>query len=166
MSKGYVNKETRILADNVNAPHIYDEGGVTDTVSKHIVDIIDDHKEEIRAVIGGVINYSANETETGVKWLNGETIYQKTLTVNLGGRAEILDDSINSNNAQLIGANLNSLIMPSPYPEGTIFSGAGYVATGTGFRVWIDTSAVYANIDNWQHTNQATAIVTIQYIKK
>ena len=53
-SKGYVNKDTRILADNVNAPHIFDEGGVTDTVSEHIVDIIDDHKEELIATAENV----------------------------------------------------------------------------------------------------------------
>lgn len=29
---------------------------------------------------GGGVNYSTEEQDTGLKWLNGETIYQKTFT--------------------------------------------------------------------------------------
>ena len=79
-NKGYVNWGTPILADNNNAPYIRDEGGITDTVSEHIVDIIEDHVEEIKPIIGGDVNYSTDEQNTHIKWFDGRYIYKKSFT--------------------------------------------------------------------------------------
>lgn len=47
MASGYINKERKIFADDVNNPHIHDNGGITDIVSEHIADIVDDNAEEV-----------------------------------------------------------------------------------------------------------------------
>lgn len=46
-NKGFVNPDTKIMADDPVQPYIMDAGGVTDAVGAHIADIIDDRAEEI-----------------------------------------------------------------------------------------------------------------------
>lgn len=51
MPKAVINKRDKIKWDNAFNPEM-EEGTITDTVSQHIEEIIEDHKDEIKAILG------------------------------------------------------------------------------------------------------------------
>ena len=99
--KGFINPGTPILADNPTQPYIMGDGGITDTVSAHIADIVEDRAPDIFArsatqnAISGTarlisdITFDGRTREIGLAGLNCanyfvvyETVVAGTVNVN------------------------------------------------------------------------------------
>lgn len=72
MASGYINKERKIFADDVNNPHILGVGGVTDIMAEHVADIVEDNADEI---------FSKPETETAINNIVSNNVEEWTFTL-------------------------------------------------------------------------------------
>ena len=103
-----------------------------------------DQNNVISASGGSDVNYSTTEQDTGVLWLNGEHIYQKTIISNFG-TSQYCDVQISSGNVIVLDYELFALTEHYerwiPIPIGQNMNSdymrviEGYSDSGTGLRI-------------------------------
>lgn len=110
---------------------------------------------------GGGIDYSTEEQDTGLKWIDGKPIYQKTVTGTVSGVETILDSNITSNNSLLIDAkgyltNSVGAHYLLGYSNGSYYQ-SGVILIPNGARLDISGSAA----SSWFYP----FAITLQYVK-
>ena len=109
----------------------------------------------------GVINYSETEQDTGTKWLNGETVYQKT--INFGALPNTTTKNVDHNISNLSKvldikgtSSDGSNVLPIPYINTNQLSSSVQIIV-TSTQVSIRTGA---NLSSYSDT-----YITLKYIK-
>lgn len=122
------------------------------------------------------INYSTSEQDTGLTWIDGKKIYQKTFT---GSITTYTDSNLRRQHQTSILSNVSTLVSSSggfKFTNGT-YSGiffrygsmslAGDMAAMLSSNILLSANAVYTNIMSKVSDNGTTVdyIITLQYTK-
>lgn len=107
---------------------------------------------------GGVVDYSTTEQDTGVKWIDGKNIYQKTIEFGALPVSTQKDVSAGLTNVNVIKmeavATSTDDTLYIPYNAANNFVGLLYVYSTNSVRIWSSTDLSNHN-----------AVVTIYYTK-
>lgn len=155
----------RIMADNIR--ELARNGGrsdlpdVTAADNGKILGVVEGFWNKMDASSGGV-NYSTNEQDTGLTWLDGSKIYQKTISVDnldYGGTRSVnhgIENFGNIINVQGIGS-IDHSVKVLPYTQGTI---------QTTIRIdGFDNTTFNVTIGNGFVTNLTNCAFTLMYTK-
>ena len=108
----------------------------------------------------GKIDYSTNEQDTGIKWIDGSKIYQKTIKIDNFGRATTTNVAHNINNLGYVVNISGSMVSsnPSVYDQVGLFNG-----NSDGIRIQVNsTNILIKAMDDW---SDRSGYITIQYTK-
>lgn len=112
------------------------------------------------------LNYSTTEQNTGLKWIDGKDIYQKTYVVDnptANNAYHLIDSSLNSSNTELLISyeftvvdTLDGLFLMSPTDnDHTGATKIGISSTFEGLSYWIASNQYFKKV-----------ILTVKYVKK
>lgn len=111
---------------------------------------------------GGGISYSTSEQDTGLTWINGETVYQKSFEIQIT-TASVSSPLIIESDASYIDALIEYSAV-AKNASGYI-AGTGMSASGWGFAIYRNPSNQLILYGNASEIVGGTAYVTIKYTK-
>jgi hypothetical protein len=111
---------------------------------------------------GGGINYSTTEQDTGLTWLGGETIYQKTIAVTCP------NNTLTTTAHGITGVDVSTIkivLEGSGADDGTTAIPLPYVNDIATFQVLVSVNATNISLRSSQNMSAYSGHVTLQYAK-
>lgn len=109
---------------------------------------------------GGGVDYSTEEQDTGLKWIDGRTVYQKSYTGIIGNALlTLIDSDIKPNDVKIIDSDIFAYNSTNTAGLDAIIPGVG--EWGLGLHVTVDG----LNIASASATYGGIYYVTVKYVK-
>lgn len=118
-----------------------------------------------REVATGEGNYSLTEVDTGLKWIDGKTIYKKTINFgqlpNATGKAvsSIITGITKIIDFKMIADAVNGSVLPIPYASG------GSLTDNIRLNLTLTTNEVGVSVFTYIDRTSYSAYITIYYVK-
>lgn len=108
-----------------------------------------------------LVNYSTSEVDTGVKWIDGKTIYRKVITTNLTSTSNRIVRTLSSLGLNNIGTiiELNSFLQGNPKEQDY------YAGSDDRLRTLINNEGLTIEVGNSYPTRPVTIYTIVEYTK-
>ena len=116
----------------------------------------------------GLLNYSTDEQDTGLKWINGKSIYQRSFTTTLGGENTFKDIVIHSDLDLTLRLEVFTYNGTYVIPIPNIGEAGGGASAGLPYSITmsLQRSNNALRIRNYSNRTGYTAHATVWYTKK
>lgn len=103
---------------------------------------------------GGGINYSTDEQDTGLKWIDDRAVYQKTFTGSTAANTDhtVISEELTQTTCEIVGSSMSVGANAS----------AGYVNSSNYCGLWLGSSTLSIYHPSGVSENY---IVTVRYVK-
>ena len=136
---------------------------VTEADNGKLLGVVNGAWNKMDAPSGGV-DYSTTEQNTGRKWIDGETIYQKTYSIsNINNSNTLIDANLSQDKVNVVNFEYNRVEALTPYNNENFI--CGHTSATMFLRVWAKSDGLFANLEGATSNYACNAIITVYYTK-